>query len=254
MNGEPAITRAMAREYASLDDPKGRRRAGIFVAEGLKCVQTLLDGGFEPHCIYTDAKNPAPIPGAVPVPRAALREITRLGTTPSAIGFFRLPEPLEKCPADPSKELILALDRIQDPGNLGTIIRTADWMGVHTIVASPDTVDAFNPKAVQASMGAIASVKVFYTPLPPFLEAYRNTTAVYGTLLEGSNIYTAPLSAAGIVVMGNEGSGLSPEVAAALTHRLLIPPFGGRTVSESLNVATATAIVLSQFRQRLANG
>ena len=129
-------------------------------------------------------------------------------------------------------------------------MRTADWMGIDTILASADTVDCFNPKAVQATMGAISRVKVIYGDLPGMLSSLD--MPVYGTYLDGENIYTAPLSTAGVVVMGNEGRGISPEVTACVSHRLLIPSYPpDRPTSESLNVATATAIVLSQFRSKL---
>lgn len=253
MNGDFIVTNALAKTIASLDDAKGRRKSGLFVAEGRKCVETLLEGGFVPEHIFVDAEATFTIDGAHTVRRGTLRNLTRLGTTPPVIALFRLPDeqpPLPECPAD---SLILALDRLQDPGNMGTILRTADWMGIDTIVASTDTVDVFNPKTVQASMGAIARVKVIYTSLPEFLVGLGNTP-VYGTFLDGDNIYRAPLSQGGVVVMGNEGSGISEAVAHHVNRRLFIPPWGDGCVSESLNVGSATAIVLSQFRQRSFNG
>ena len=252
MNGEFVLTKAMAKEFASLDDAKGRRRSGMFVAEGRKCVETLLDGGFVARHVFVEAGAGIELPGAVEVKRGFLRDITRLSATPSVIAFFELPS---AAPALPSAEfcrnnLVLALDRVQDPGNIGTILRTADWMGVRTVVASKDTVDIFNPKAVQASMGAIANVKVVYTDLETFVTSLPSDVGVYGTFLDGDNIYASPLSRGGVVVMGNEGSGVSAGVAAHVNRKLFIPPFGSGCVSESLNVSIATAVVLSQFRQR----
>lgn len=255
MNGEFTVTNALAKTIASLDDTKGRRKSGLFVAEGRKCVETLLQGGFMPEHIFVDTEAPFKLEGARMVRRGTLRLLTRLGTTPSVIALFRLPE---NAPEAPTREyaaenLILALDRIQDPGNMGTMLRTADWMGVDTIIASHDTVDIFNPKTVQASMGAIARVKVVYTSLPGFLEGLGGIP-VYGTFLDGDNIYRSPLSQGGVVVMGNEGSGISDAVERHISRHLFIPPWGTGCVSESLNVGSATAIVLSQFRQRCFNG
>jgi TrmH family RNA methyltransferase len=150
-----------------------------------------------------------------------------------------------------NNSLVLALDRVQDPGNLGTIIRVADWMGVDTIIASRDTVDVFNPKVVQATMGAIARVKVHYVDLPQFLSSLTDIP-IYGTFLDGTNIYTTPLSPTGIVIMGNEGQGISPEVEKLVNAKILIPSYPPeRPTSESLNVATATAITLAEFRRQL---
>lgn len=255
MNGEFIVTNALSKTIAGLDDAKGRRKSGLFVAEGRKCVETLLEGGFVPEHIFVDAEAPFTFDGAHTVRRGTLRAMTRLGTTPPAIALFRLPEVAVEVPSSAyiKKNLVLALDRIQDPGNMGTILRTADWMGIDTIVASIDTVDIFNPKTVQASMGAIARVKVVYTSLPDFL-AGLGDVPVYGTFLDGDNIYRAPLSQGGVVVMGNEGSGISDAAAAHINRRLFIPPWGDGCVSESLNVGSATAIVLSQFRQRSFNG
>lgn len=255
MNGDFVLTKALAKEFASLDDAKGRRRSGMFVAEGRKCVETLIDGGFSPRYLFADVESDFDIPGAVRVKRGLLRDITRLSATPQVIAFFELPDHDEAAdPSAPATSLVLALDRIQDPGNMGTILRTADWMGVRTVVASRDTVDIFNPKTVQASMGAIASVKVVYTDLAEYLGSLNKDIPVYGTFLDGADIYSSPLSPCGVVVMGNEGSGVSAPVAARVNSRLFIPPFGDGCVSESLNVSIATAVVLSQFRQRLSNG
>ena len=252
MNGEFVLTKAMAKEFASLDDAKGRRRSGMFVAEGRKCVETLLDGGFVARHVFVEAGAGIELPGAVEVKRGFLRDITRLSATPSVIAFFELPSAAPELPSAEfcRNNLVLALDRVQDPGNIGTILRTADWMGVRTVVASKDTVDIFNPKAVQASMGAIANVKVVYTDLEPFVTSLPSDVGVYGTFLDGDNIYASPLSRGGVVVMGNEGSGVSAGVAAHVNRKLFIPPFGSGCVSESLNVSIATAVVLSQFRQR----
>lgn len=247
----------------SLADHKGRREAGLFVAEGSKCVCDTIEA-FTPAYLFATTdwleahageSESAAIRGALiePCKKAQLRELSSLVATPPAIAVYRLPEPHEVAPELCACELVLALDRVQDPGNLGTIVRTADWMGVTAIVASKDTVDLYNPKVVQATMGSISRVKVAYVEnLAEFLaDAAEAGARVFGTFLDGSDIYSAPLAAAGALVMGNEGSGIGPEVAGAVTDRLLISSFPpDRPTGDSLNVATATAIALSQFRSR----
>lgn len=149
--------------------------------------------------------------------------------------------------------LCLALDDVQDPGNLGTIIRLADWFGIKDIICSPNTVDVYNPKVIQATMGAIARVKIHYTPLTDFIRSVGNIP-VYGTFLNGENIYGQELANNGLIVMGNEGNGISPEIETLVSHRLYIPNYPqGQKTSESLNVAIATAIVCSEFRRQAAS-
>ena len=146
--------------------------------------------------------------------------------------------------------LSIALDGVQDPGNLGTIIRIADWFGIENIICSPNCVDLYNPKVVQATMGAIARVKVHYTELPQLINAMKNLP-IYGTFLEGEFIYDTPLSNKGIIVMGSEGTGISKEVGQLVNKKLFIPSYPpNRTTSESLNVAVATSIICSEFRRR----
>ncbi len=248
---EPLLTKRLIKDLASLDTPKGRKRTGLFVAEGTKCVCDLLPA-FRPRHIFSGKEwaeqHPDVKTTIVGGPELSL--LTRLQNTPPVIAFFELPEISGDCLPKADK-LVLALDTIQDPGNLGTIIRTCDWMGVKTIVASHETVDAFNPKTVQATMGALARVKIIYTSLELFLTSLPPSTPIYGTFLDGANIYTEKLETSGVLIMGNEGRGISPEIENKVNRRLTIPswpPF--EPTSESLNVATATAIALSQFRSR----
>ncbi len=257
------ITARLIKLVRSLADHKGRREERLFVAEGSKCVCDTI-GFFRPSRLFAtpDWLEAHPAEAASAVERGAvveeckkgqLRELSSLTATPPVIAVYHIPDAAELCGDEWKEGLVLALDRVQDPGNLGTIIRTADWMGVSTVVASKDTVDVYNPKVVQATMGAISRVKVVYVEsLAEYLEdAAADGARVYGTFLDGENIYTASLGATGIVVMGNEGSGICPAVASTVGERLLIPSFPPeRPTSESLNVATATAIVLSQFRSR----
>ena len=155
----------------------------------------------------------------------------------------------------PEKELVLALDGIQDPGNLGTIIRLADWFGISHIVCSKDTADVFSPKTVQATMGALAHVKIHYTDLETFLQAQSaQAIPLYGTFLGGENLYEKTLSGNGILIMGNEGNGIRPAIEAFVNEKLYIPNYPeGRDTSESLNVAIATAVVCAEFRRRQGN-
>ena len=250
------LTKALRRDIASLSDIKGRRRLDAFMAEGTKCVLDTIGAFTVRHIIATPqwlAANPLPPDlDIIEANRGEIGEMSSMALAPDVIAVYNLPEPATFHPAEATSQLVVALDRVQDPGNLGTIMRTADWMGITTVIASTDTVDCFNPKVIQATMGAISRVRVVYGDLSAMLrEAAKAGAPVYGTFLDGDNIYTAPLSPAGIVVMGNEGRGISSEVAATATRRLLIPPYpAGHPTSESLNVATATSITLSQFRAR----
>lgn len=253
------ITNRIKKTVASLAEVKGRRKEGLFLAEGTKCVLDTL-GHFSlyllialPDWISDHSRDIDGIAAEkiLSATRAEIKEMSTLSTIPAVMAVYRIPEAVEFTPGFCSRSLVVALDRVQDPGNLGTIIRTCDWMGVTHIVASRETVDVYNPKTVQATMGAISRVAVTYTDLPEFLASLPQEAPVYGTFLDGENIYTSSLGATGVVVMGNEGSGISDEVAAHVTRRLLIPSFPpDRPTSESLNVATATAIALSQFRCR----
>ena len=241
---------------AALATVKGRRHSSAFMAEGTKCVLDTIEAFSLLHLFATETwLTEHPLPDAyrektICVGRGELGEMSSMTLTPDVIAIYALPETSPFDTKSLKDKLVIALDRIQDPGNLGTIIRTADWMGITIILASTETVDCFNPKTIQATMGAISRVKVVYGNLPEMLSEL-NDMPIYGTFLDGENIYTDPLSESGVIVMGNEGSGISDEVARHVNHRLLIPSHPiGRPTSESLNVATATAITLSQFIAR----
>lgn len=241
------MTRADVQRVRSLADKRGRDEQGLFVAEGSKLVGELLDSPLRVRQVYAlDGVLP---PGSAEV--IAPKEMERLSllkTPAQALALVEIPH-YRLDPAVAERELVLALDQVQNPGNLGTIIRLADWFGIRHVVCSPDTADCFNPKVVQATMGAITRVEVHYADLEAFLAVAE--APVYGTFLEGENLYDAPLTAAGVVVMGNEGRGISPGVERHLTRRLFIPPYpSDRRGSESLNVAIATAVVCGEFRRR----
>ena len=227
----------------SLELKKNRKRENLFVAEGPKVVGDLLKAGFHPHSIFSTQ----PHDNAQTVTEDELRRISFLQHPQEVLALFEI-SPTSSLQLPPSS-LSLALDGIQDPGNLGTIIRIADWFGISTIFCSQDTADCYNPKVVQATMGSIAHVNIVYGDLVKLLS--ETTLPVYGTLLDGENIYQQELTKEGIIVMGNEGNGISQEVRPLITHRLLIPNFStqGET-AESLNVAIATAITCSEFRRR----
>lgn len=251
------ITKSFRRDIASLADSKGRKKLGAFVVEGSKCVLDTLDHFSLRYLIATQAwcdfnKVGGIVSSKIVIAnRGEIGEMSSMSLAPDVMAVYDLPECQLFDAKNLKNTLVVALDRVQDPGNLGTIIRTADWMGVTNILASHDTVDCFNPKVVQATMGAISRVKIIYGNLVEMLSYFEEDTPIYGTFLDGENIYKAKLSNHGIIVMGNEGRGISDNVERMVNRRIMIPPYPlGRPTSESLNVAIATAITLSQFRNR----
>lgn len=250
------ITKAYRKMVASLATARGRRENGLFVAEGTKCVLDTFNA-FTPSAVLATAGWIEEHGEAIrnrrvlyEVKRADIIEMSSLSTPPDVIAVYQIPDEVAEAPAE--GELYLALDRVQDPGNLGTIIRVSSWMGIRRIYCSRDTVDVYNPKVVQATMGALAQVKVEYCDLEATLEtAAGKGIPVYGTFLDGENIYSTHLTPGGIIVMGNEGKGISDEVARTVTHRLYIPPYPADSEHvESLNVSVATAITVAEFRRQ----
>ncbi|MGL4293955.1 MAG: RNA methyltransferase [Bacteroidales bacterium] len=236
----------------ALEMKKHRRETGLFVAEGNKLVTDNLAGMKCETLIATPewfAANPKAVaPEMITATREEIGKASFLKTPQEVMGIFRQPE-YDLHPSELKQKLTLVLDTVQDPGNLGTIIRLADWFGIENIVCSPETADCFAPKTVQATMGAIARIRVHYTPLVPFLEQMTEVP-VYGTFLEGENIYSKSLSQNGLVIMGNEGKGISDALRPFITDEVHIPSFpSDRETSESLNVAIATAIICSEFRR-----
>ena len=241
------ISKSQVKLVKSLQLKKFRDELGLFVAEGEKCVSELSKA-FELVHLYREGENAT---------RIEIEQMSGLKTPQGVIGVFKKPsKPLTSNPLT-SNSLILALDGIQDPGNLGTIIRTCDWFGVHDIICSPDTADCYNPKVVQATMGALARVRIHYMDLPTWLA--QQSCPIYGTLLDGEDLYKTPLprgegSGLGpsIIIRGNEGNGISPAVRKLVTHPIRIPSYSNEKASdtiESLNVSIATAIVLAEFRR-----
>ena len=240
------ITRAEILDIKALATKQGREDLGAFIAEGEKLVGEIRNSSLRIRRILQT--KPIFADGEL-VSEKEMERISQLKSANSVLAVVELPKHKLSL-ANPTKNLVLCLDRIQNPGNLGTIIRLADWFGISDIVCSEDTADCFNPKVVQATMGAILRVRVHYTNLAEWLSA-QGDAKVYGTFLEGENIYNAQLEKSGVIVMGNEGQGISDEVAEQVTHKLLIPPYpADRCGSESLNVAVATAVICSEFRRR----
>ena len=238
----------------SLEQKKVRREERVFVAEGPKLIGDLL-GYF--HCRYiaatVDWLTAHPTLQADETDTATMSEIERaslLKTPQQVIAVFdQRTEQTDVSVID--NQLCLALDDVQDPGNLGTIIRIADWFGIEHIFCSQGTVDVYSPKVVQATMGAMARVHLHYVYLSELLGRLKEEIPVYGTFLDGNNIYDQPLSPTGLIVMGNEGNGITAEVRKLINRRLYIPNYPvGRETSESLNVAVATAITCAEFRRR----
>ena len=244
------MTKAEIQFVRSLADKRVRDAERLFVAEGDKLIGEILQSGLRVRNIYALEGHFAG--QAEPVTAKEMERISQLKTASTSLAVVEQPrhKTLSKAAAD---KLSLALDGVQNPGNLGTIIRLADWFGVEDIFCSEDTADCFNTKVVQATMGAILRVRVHYLPLAEFLRrTVESGVAVYGTMLDGDNIYDAELGAEGVIVMGNEGKGVSDECAATFTHKLLIPTYPAeRQGSESLNVAMATGILCAEFRRRI---
>lgn len=236
----------------SLSTPKGRREAGCFLAEGARCVLDSLPyfKVRELFCTAAFAADHPELNGTTVVERKLIERMSQQQSPQPVLAVFELPE-IE--PFAYSGRMALALDAVQDPGNLGTIIRLADWFGITDILAGPGTADAFQPKVVQATMGALARVRV-HREADLALALSRSGAPVVGTFLDGVDLYRTPLSLSPqpIVVMGNEGNGISPRVEAVVSARLKIPSFPpGRQTSESLNVAMATGIIISEFSRRI---
>lgn len=238
---------------------KFRDELGLFLAEGPKVVSDLW-GAFPCALLCGTAEwlaanrvLAAEAEEVVEITQDELSRASLLKTPRDVLAVFRRPateSEVNTLVALTASGLTLALDGVQDPGNLGTILRLADWFGIDHVFCSPETADAFSPKTVQATMGALARVSVHTVDLPSFLAACGEVP-VYGTFLDGADLYAQPLTPHGVIVMGNEGNGISDAVAAHVNSRLFIPSYPpGEATSESLNVAIATAITCAEFRRR----
>lgn len=231
----------------SLSQKKYRAKHGLFLIEGKKGINELLDSKLRLHSLYTTENIfSAPKEKTFLITEADLKKVSNLTTPQTALAVFHIPRVI----SPEVGGLQLVLDDVQDPGNLGTIIRLCDWFGVEDLICSAGTVDCYNPKVVQATMGSIARVRIHYSDIKVYLEMARKETTVYGTFLEGENVYTEDLASEGVIVLGNEANGISSQIEELVSRKLLIPRFGKAEKTESLNVATAAAIFLSEFNRR----
>lgn len=228
----------------SLQQKKYRKLHNLFIAEGKKVIQELIDANFNLELLFVtkenlfDQKHRPEL-----ISDSDLKKISALTTANDCLAVFKIKDVNFKTNSD----LELALDNIKDPGNMGTIIRLCDWFGISKIVCTEETVDIYNPKVVQATMGSLARVEVLYTNLTNYLK--NCDVEIFGTFMEGTNIYKTELPTKGIIVMGNEANGISAEIENLVTQKISIPRFGNLQQTESLNVATATAIILSEFKR-----
>ncbi len=238
------FSKADIKRIRALGSKKQRELSGLFVVEGEKMVAEALKSGFEVEAVYyTDD-----------IGEEAMGRISQLSSPSPALAVVRMPVPPSSSEVDAliaSRPLCLALDSVRDPGNLGTIVRIADWFGIDAVFASRDTVELYNPKTVQATMGAIFRRKVIYCDLPRVAERFAaEGMPVYGTFLDGRDIYSETLSPEGLIVMGSESNGIGEDMASKVTSRLYIPPYPRDAAgSESLNVAIATAVTCALFRK-----
>jgi len=237
------LSKSQIKLITSLKQKKYRQQHNFFVVEGVKAITELLQSNLELHKLYTTQSFNINSKDEVIISETDLKRISFLTTPNKALAVFKIPE---QKPIDNSG-LIVALDSIRDPGNLGTIIRLCDWFGVKELICSKETVDCFNPKVIQATMGSITRVHVSYIDLEFFLSIVK--LPVFGAFMEGENVYKASLPKQGVLVMGNEANGVSEKIEAMITKKISIPRFGDLKVTESLNVATATAVLLSEFRR-----
>ncbi len=244
------LSKSQIKLIKSLSQKKFRNEHNLFMVEGTKGVREFVESDFELVSVYTTGESfEVADDKIIKIDDRELKKISSLKTPQKTLAIFKIPQ----WKAISSKELIVALDGVRDPGNLGTIIRLCDWFGVKDLICSNDTVDCFNPKVVQATMGSLARVSIHYLDLSEYLSGNKNVP-VYGTMLEGDNIYSSKLPEEGIVVLGNEANGISKEIESLLDKKLTIPQFGNVQKTESLNVATATSIVLSEFRRNSFTG
>ena len=250
------LSKAQISLITSLQHKKFRKQHGLFIVEGVKSVLEFLSSDYQVHSLFTTAEARTKM-GNLPqklkcieVTLTEFQKISGLTNPQGVLALVHLPTVESFDWALLRQQHNLLLDDIQDPGNLGTIIRTAEWFGINHIICSIGTVDAFNPKVVQATMGSLARVKMYYTSLGDFIK--KSEMPTFGALLEGKSIYKTDFRNAGLIIMGNEGNGISHEIVEKVDHAVTIPRIGN---AESLNVAVATTVFCSEIaRQKLGNG
>jgi TrmH family RNA methyltransferase len=239
------VSKNQIKLITSLQQKKYRVANQLFFAEGIKVIQELLESNFELVHLYSTQNDFDEVSNDKKsiIHESDLKKISALATPNTCLALFKIPTNKKIVESG----LILALDSVRDPGNLGTILRLCDWFGIDQIICSKDAVDIYNPKVVQATMGSISRVNVNYIDLRTFIAETK--LPVFGTFMDGENIYQSDLPQEGIIIMGNEANGISPELELLAKNRLSIPRFGNLQKTESLNVANATAIILSEFRR-----
>jgi len=237
------VTKNQIKLVVSLKQKKYRSQHGLFVVEGEKVVNELLQAGVRPFKVFVDDADKVQIfREAEMVPKKDLKQMSSLTHPNGVLGVFYIIEG----EGNLNPDWVVVLDSVRDPGNLGTIVRLCDWFGIKYLVCSKDTVDCYNPKVLQATMGSIARVNIAYVDLEEYLG--KTNLPVYGAYMDGESVYSSDLAEKGILVMGNEANGISDEVGKFIAKRISIPQFGSLS-TESLNVATATAILLSEIRR-----
>jgi RNA methyltransferase, TrmH family len=257
------LSKNQIKEIKSLESKKERTISGLFIAEGKKLISEITTSDINIETIITTEEFSAffhEIKGhlkheIIVVQEDEIKKISQLKTPQGSLAICKIPYyTLQDRPAE--NNLVFCLEDIQDPGNLGTIVRLADWFGINDIVCSPSSADIYNPKVVQATMGAICRVRVHYTPLIPFLVLQNHWhEPVFGTFLDGENIYKSPLPSHGIITLGNEGKGISDELGPYIDRRITIPCFHtGDQKPDSLNVSVAASIIISEFKRRNNSG
>ncbi len=242
------LSKSNIKRITGLHQKKYRKQEELFVAEGIKVINELLESSFQLEAIYGVERDSLHIPEEKEntfeqITQAELKKISFLKTPQKALALFKIPTQVD------SKHtgLTVLLDDVRDPGNLGTIIRLCDWFGVTSLICSAQTVDCYNPKVVQATMGSLSRITIVYTDITAYLE--KEQRPVYGTFMDGDNIYASTLPEEAVIVMGNEANGISSAIAQLVTQKIAVPRFGQLQKTESLNVATATAICLSEFKR-----
>ncbi|PCI06162.1 MAG: RNA methyltransferase [Flavobacteriaceae bacterium] len=239
-----SLSQRQIKLITSLSKKKYRKQHGLFVAEGVKVVQELLTSDLELSELFCTVDFDCNLDAkVVEISEKELKKISTLKSPNKVLALFKIPA---SCLLD-NKGITLALDAINDPGNLGTIIRLCDWYGISQVVCSEDTVDCFNQKVIQSTMGSITRVAIRYLNLPEYLA--QVDVPVFAADMHGENVYKSELPSAAVLVMGNEANGISKDVADAVSNFLTIPRFGESQKTESLNVSTATAILLSEFKR-----
>ena len=240
-----SISKNQLKLITSLAQKKYRQKHHLFIAEGVKVVHELLNSAFKIETLFCteDFKTTISENKIVRISENELKKVSALKSPNKALGIFKIPKetPLQNA------GLIIALDGINDPGNLGTMIRLCDWFGISQLICSKDTVDCYNQKVVQASMGSLTRVSIHYTHLENYLTESKLPSFIAD--MNGENVYNTKLPKEGILIMGNEANGVSEEIKTLIQHKISIPRFGETQETESLNVATAAAILLSEFKR-----